>query len=218
MDAEQWPCLLPATILVTVTPAAVAATGDLTNLFVNGELFTYTAQAADTVTDARDALLEQIAAALQLGASADDTGADGITLTADEPGSLEVFAALGCTATTLSTQLVAVTRGAREIRVRATAYGAPEPNASGQVSVAEWIELLAEATHDPDLRLALRRQGYVVTRTQILQQRATAPSGADREPRAAADLMFACEVKRGRLVTSWLDNVAAPAIYPVPTP
>ena len=134
-------------------------------------------------------------------------GADVLRITADRPGSLAIEVAIGCTATTIATQLVKLTRGARLIRVRATAYGIPEPRAPGDVSVAEWIELLAQASDDDELRLALRRKGYVVTQSTVLQQRASAPSGAEREPRAAADIIFACDVTRGRLVTDWVEHV-----------
>lgn len=213
-DAELWPRLYPATVTVTILPAAVATTGDLTNLFVNGELFSYVAQLGDTVTDARDGLLVQIQASVQLMATAAPSGANAIVLTATEPGSLQVDAALACAAVTNTTALVAVTVGARDVRVRATAYGAPEPNAPGQVGVAEWIELLAEGTQDPDLRLELRRQGYVVSSVNVLQQRMTAPSGAEREPRAAADIVFACEIRRGRAVTTWLDEVMQAVVNP----
>ncbi len=75
------------------------------------------------------------------------------------------------------------------------------------MGVAEWIELLAEGTQDEDLRLALKRAGYVVTRVQVLQQRLSGPAGGDREPRAAADIVFACNIRRGRIVDTWLDEV-----------
>ena len=154
-----------------------------------------------------DAILADVIASVQLGATAVATGTDTIRLTATEPGLLSVEASVGCTATIVSTALVAVTKGSREIRVRATAYGSGEPQAAGTLGVAEWIELLVEGTQVPELRDALRRQGYVVTRTTILQTRQSAMSGAEREPRVAADIMFSCNVRRGRIVDSWLDEV-----------
>jgi len=206
-DASLWPRLMPSVVDVQVLPSAVAATGDALRFFVNGELFEHLAGVGETAEDARDAVLELVDASVQLGATVAAVGADVLRLTADRPGSLAVEAAIGCAATTVTRQLVKLTKGARLIRVRATAYGIPEPRAPGDVGVAEWIELLAEASDDDDLRLALRRQGFVVTQSTVLQQRASAPSGAEREPRAAADIIFACDVVRGRLVTDWVEHV-----------
>ena len=206
-DAESWPQLLPSVVDVQVLPSAVAATGDALRFFVNGELFEHIAALGDDEEAARDAILADVIASVQLGATAVATGTDTIRLTATEPGLLSVEASVGCTATIVSTALVAVTKGSREIRVRATAYGSGEPQAAGTLGVAEWIELLVEGTQVPELRDALRRQGYVVTRTTILQTRQSAMSGAEREPRVAADIMFSCNVRRGRIVDSWLDEV-----------
>lgn len=217
----MWPRLHPATIVVTITPNAVADVGDITNLIVNGELFTYVAKAGDTVTTVRDAILAQLAptATLQLMVTAVAVGGNQIRLTANEPASMVVTAALGCTATTTATTLAALTVGAREIRVRMTAYGEAEPTAPGEVGVAEWIELVAEAMNDSALRSALANKGFVVTRAQVLQQRATSLSGADREPRSAADFIFACNVRRGRVVTTWLDEAQVNVPVPVePSP
>lgn len=215
-DAEQWPRLEPATIVVQVLPSAVEATGDALRLFVNGELFEYLAAPGATVTVARNALLAKVQGSVQLGATAVAAGADSITLTADRPGSLRAAAAIGCTATVTATQLVSIVIGPRDIRVRATAYGAPEPRVDGDVSVAEWIELLAEAAQDDDLRLYLKRQGVTFARVQVMQQRLSGPSGAEREPRAAADLLFGVEVRRGTVVTGWLGEVVAdpPVVVP----
>jgi hypothetical protein len=206
-DASLWPRLMPSVVDVQVLPSAVAATGDALRFFVNGELFEHLAGVGETVEDARDAALEAIEASVQLGATVAAVSTDKLRLTAARPGSLAVETAIGCSATTITSQLVKLTRGARLIRVRATAYGIPEPRAPGDVGVAEWIELLAEASDDEDLRLALRRQGYVVAQSTVLQQRASAPSGAEREPRAAADIIFACNVTRGRLVSNYVEHV-----------
>lgn len=215
-DAEQWPRLEPSAITIQVLPSAVAATGDACRFFINGELFEYLAAPGATVTIARNALLASVQASLQLGATATSSGADSIELAADRPGSLRAEAAIGCSATTTATQLVSVVVGPREIRVRATAYGAPEPRQATDVSVAEWVELLAEAVQDDDLRLYLTRQGVTISRVQVMQQRASGPSGAEREPRAAADLLFATEVRRGKLVVGWLGEVVAdpPVVVP----
>lgn len=207
-DAEAWPRQLPSVVDLQVLPSAVTATGDALRFFVNSELFEYLAAPAATVTIARNAALASIAASVQLGATAATVGADTIRLTGTEPGLLRVEAAVGCAATVVTNQLVKLRTGAREIRVRATAYGDPEPRAAvDSPSVAEWMELLVEGTQDDALRLALRRQGYVITHSTILQQRQSGPSGAEREPRTAADFMFACEVRRGDIVSTWLDVV-----------
>ena len=144
-DAEQWPRLEPLSIAVQVLPSAVVATGDACRFFVNGELFEYLAAPGATVTIARNALLASVQASVQLGATATSSGVDSIILTADRPGSLRAEAAVGCAATVTATQLVSMVVGPREIRVRATAYGAPEPRVPGDVGVAGWIELLAGA-------------------------------------------------------------------------
>lgn len=207
-DAELWPSALPSIIDVQVLSSAVATTGDALRFFVNGELFEHLAEDGDDVTVARDEALAAVVASVQLGVTAAAQDDDKIRLTTTGPGTMAVEVAVGCDLSVVTTQLVALTKGSREIRVRATAYGTAEPLVPGTPSVAEWIELLVEGTQDPVLRDALRRQGYVVTRTSILQTRASAPSGAEREPRAAADIMFGCNVTRGRLVTAWLDEVA----------
>ena len=208
-DAEQWPRLEPLTMAVQVLPSAVVAAGDACRFFVNGELFEHLAAPGDTVTTVRNAQLARVQASVQLGATATSSGADSIVLTADRPGSLRAEAAVGCAATVTATQLVSLVVGPREIRVRATAYGAPEPRADGDVSVAEWIELLAEAAQDSDLRLFLKRQGVTFARVQVMQQRPSGPSGPEREPRAAADLLFGVEVRRGTVVVGWLGEVVA---------
>lgn len=217
-DAERWPAVYPSVVDVQVLPAAVANVGDLTNLIVNGELFSYIAQVADDETTVRDALVAAIAASVQLGVTATPVGADTLRITAAEPALLSVVAALAVTATVVTTQLVKVTVGAREVRVRATAYGAPEAQLPTDVSAAEWIELLAQGTQDDALRMELLNQGYVVTRTQVLQQRGTTTAGADREPRAFADFVFGCNVRRGVVTTTWLDEVESNYPLPVPGP
>ncbi len=207
MDARSWPTEVPHAVTVRVLPSAVAAPGDLLNLFVNLELFSHEAAPGDTVATVRGALVAAVNASVQLGVTAAPQGADSLVLTASRPGSLRVEAALGCEVTSTTTRLVAMTTGSREVRVRATAYGAPEPRSAGDVGVAEWVELLAEAGDDPDLALELRRHGVVCSRVSVLQQPASAPSGADRETRAFADLVFTVEVRRGRPVDAWLGEV-----------
>ncbi len=214
-DPEMWPRLYPSVIDVQVLAAAVTNVGSLANLIVNGELFTHTAIGGDTTTTVRNDLVTKINASVELGATAAPTGASTLRLTAAGPGMLSVEPALAVSATTIATQLVKLNVGAREVRVRATAYGAPEPNAPGQVSVAEWIELLAQGAQDDVLRDELRNQGFVISRSQIMQLRLTAPSGAERELRAAADLMFGCNVRRGVLVNAWLDEVQTVTPQPV---
>ena len=208
-DAEQWPRLEPLTMAVQVLPSAVVAAGDACRFFVNGELFEHLAAPGDTVTTVRNAQLARVQASVQLGATATSSGADLIVLAADRPGSLRAEAAVGCAATVTTTQLVSMVVGPREIRVRATAYGAPEPRTSSDVSVAEWVELLTAAAQDSDLRLFLTRQRVTFARVQVMQQRPSGPSGPEREPRAAADLLFGVEVRRGTVVVGWLGEVVA---------
>lgn len=209
-DAELWPANLPATTTVRVLPSALETNlaGDPgLNLFVNGELFSYAAQPGDGVDDVRDDVVAQITASAQLGASAAPVGADSLLLTATDPGSLRYTTALGCVVTGETTQLVRITTGAREVRVRATAYG-PEPLDASGVSVAEWIELLVEGQQNAELRLELARRGFRLTRVDALQQRLSAPSGPAQESRSAADLVFAFDIRRGKVISTWLDSVA----------
>ena len=183
-DAEQWPRLEPLSIVVQVLPSAVAVAGDACRFFVNGELFEHLAAPGDTVTTVRNAQLARVQASVQLGATATSSGVDSIVLAADRPGSLRAEAAVGCAATVTATQLVSTVVGPREIRVRATAYGAPEPRADGDVSVAEWIELLAEAAQADWVR------------------------DADEPEMQAAAPMLATQMKLSRLPTP--QTIAAP--------
>lgn len=216
-DHRRPPELALTSQVVTVGASAVAATGDALRVRACGETFERLAEAGDTVTDARDALLALLAASVEPGYVAAATGPASITLTAERVGSLwGVEALVGCTLGASASSWAELIVGKREVRIRATVYGAPDAD-DADPSPAEWIGLLQDAAADPLAREYLRGQGLVLTRVDAVQQRVSAASGPERENRAAVEFTFAFSTVRGRALTDWVDEVVVPFV-PVPAP
>mgnify|MGYP000379050721 CR=1 FL=1 len=213
-DHRRPPAAALATQVVTVLPSAVAATGDALRVRACGELFDRPAEAGDTVADARDALLALMQASVQPGYTAAASGPASILLTAERTGTLwGVEALVGCSlgASTSATAELAI--GKREIRVRATCYGAPDSDEDAP-SPTEWIGMLQDAAASQAARERLRGQGLVITRVDAVGQRVSALSGPERENRAALEVTFAFSTVRGTALSGWIDAVTVQPISP----
>jgi hypothetical protein len=203
-----------ATQIVTVLPSAVAAAGDALRLRACGELFERSAEAGDAVEDARDALLALVQASVQPGYTAAASGGASILLTAERVGSLwGVEALAGCELGASTSALAELVVGKRELKIRATCYGAPDAD-DADPSPAEWVGMLQDAAASPAARERLRGQGLVITRVDAVQQRVSALSGPERENRAALELTLAFSVVRGTALASWVDAVTVTPIAP----
>lgn len=214
-DHRRPPAQVPATRVVQVLPAAIAAGGVL-RLRVNGELFERAAAAGDTLTIARDDLLDLLAESVEPGFTAAPSGADALVLTAERLGSLwQVDALIGCALGAQTTALAELIVGKREVRIRATVYGAPDAD-DADPSPAEWIGLLQDGMADPALAEYLRGQGLVLTRVDAVQQRVSAMSGPERETRAALELTFTFATVRATATATWIDAVTVMPIDPPP--
>ena len=217
-DHRRPPAAVLTAQVVQVLPSAVAAAGALLRLGANGELFEREAVLGDTVTDARDDLLALLEESVQPGFTVAASGADAVALAADRLGSLwQVDALIGCALGASTTALAELVVGKRELRIRATVYGAPDADDPG-ASPAEWIGMLQDAMADRALAEYLRGQGLVLTRVDAVQQRVSAMSGPDRENRAALELTFALVTVRGTALETWLDEAVVTAIDPPPPP